>query len=240
MVGPSINSHNFPLKFLCSYGGKIIPRQTDGKLRYYGGETRVLSVDRCISFAELLVKLGEMCGGSVSLRCQLPSDDLDALVSITSDEDLANLTEEYDRASTTSSSLKIRAFLFPPKSTKKVVSPQPSITSTSSTNSTIISNPDATSSPSSFCSTVTSPPVSTLASSRHHDCPRPYKKMTRNSFDQCETFNRRIRHSRTRSSPVMSPNCHEKVAAKIPQYAYHSHGNNSSHIYLIHHGNHWQ
>lgn len=51
MVSPSTNSHNFPLKLLCSYGGKIIPRQTDGKLRYYGGETRVLSVDRCISFA---------------------------------------------------------------------------------------------------------------------------------------------------------------------------------------------
>lgn len=237
MVNPSINSHNFPLKFLCSYGGKIIPRQTDGKLRYYGGETRVLSVDRSISFAELLVKLGEMCGSSMSLRCQLPNEDLDALVSITSDEDLANLIEEHDRASTISSSLKIRAFLFPPKSTKKIVSPPPSITSsTSSTNSTTISNPDATSSPSSFCSTVASPPSMT----RHHDCPRPYKKVTRNSLD--ETFNGRIpRHIRTRSSPVMFPICHEKVAAKInPQYGYHSHGNNSSHIYLIHHGNYWQ
>lgn len=38
------------LKFLCSYGGKILPRSTDGKLRYVGGHTRVLSVDRSISF----------------------------------------------------------------------------------------------------------------------------------------------------------------------------------------------
>ncbi|KAK4715946.1 hypothetical protein R3W88_014284 [Solanum pinnatisectum] len=197
MVSPSINSHNFPLKFLCSYGGKIIPRQTDGKLRYYGGETRVLSVDRSISFAELLLKLGEMSGSSMNLRCQLPNEDLDALISITSDEDLANLIEEYDRVSTIiSSSLKIRAFLYPPKSTKKVASPTPSIASTSSTNSTTISNPDATSSPSSFCSTVTSP----HASMRHHDCPRPYKKVTRNSLD--ETINGRICHIRTRSSPV--------------------------------------
>ncbi|XP_055810380.1 uncharacterized protein LOC129880393 [Solanum dulcamara] len=228
MVNPSINSHNFPLKFLCSYGGYIIPRQTDGKLRYYGGETRVHSIDRSISFSELLVKLGEMYGSTVSLRCQLPNEDLDALISITSDEDLANLIEEYDRASTPSSSLKIRAFLFPPKSTKKVVSPPPSIDSTSSTNSTTISNPDATSSPSSFCSTVASPP----SMMRHHDSSRPYKKVTRNSLD--ETLNGRIRHIvRTRSSPVMFPICHEKVAAKIPQYAYQSHGNNSSHIYLI-------
>uniref|UniRef100_A0A0V0H9P9 Putative ovule protein n=1 Tax=Solanum chacoense TaxID=4108 RepID=A0A0V0H9P9_SOLCH len=235
MVSPSNNSHNFPLKFLCSYGGKIMPRQTDGKLRYYGGETRVLSVDRSISFTELLLKLGEMSGSSVSLRCQLPNEDLDALISITSDEDLVNLIEEYDRVSAISSFLKIRAFLYPPKSTKKVVSPTPSIASTSSTNSTTISNPDATSSPSSFCSTVTSPSAST----RHHDCPRPYKKVTRNSLD--ETINGRIRHIRTRSSPVMFPICPEQVTAKTPQYAYHhSHGNNSSHIYLIHHGNHWQ
>lgn len=212
-----------------------MPRQTDGKLRYYGGETRVLSVDRSISFTELLLKLREMSGSSVSLRCQLPNEDLDALISITSDEDLVNLIEEYDRVSAISSFLKIRAFLYPPKSTKKVVSPTPSIASTSSTDSTTISNPDAMSSPSSFCSTVTSPPAST----RHHDCPRPHKKVTRNSLD--ETINRRIRHIRTRSSPVMFPICHEKVTAKIPQYAYHhSHGNNSSHIYLIHHGNHWQ
>lgn len=72
---------------------------------------------------ELMVKLVEMCGTSVSLRCQLPSEDLDALVSITSDEDLANLIEEYDRAE----SPKIRAFLSPLRSVKKI-SPPPSTT----------------------------------------------------------------------------------------------------------------
>ncbi|OIT40439.1 PREDICTED: uncharacterized protein LOC109236808 [Nicotiana attenuata] len=218
MVGPSINSRNVPLKFLCSYGGKIIPRHTDGKLRYYGGESRVLSVHPCISFAELMVKLGEMCGASVSLRCQLPNEDLDALVSITCDEDLANLIEEYDHAST----LKIRAFLLPPKSTKlKLVSSPPSISSTSSTTTTI-SNHDATSPDSSFSSTAT-----TVNSSKYRNCPRSYK----------ETSYSCVRHTRTRSLPVM---CHEKVAGKIPQYAYHGHENNSGHIYLSHHGHHWQ
>ena len=65
------------------------------------------------------MKLGELCGSAVSLRCQLPNEDLDALVSITSDEDLANLIEEYDRVASPSS-LKIRAFLSPPKPLKKV------------------------------------------------------------------------------------------------------------------------
>ncbi|KDP26661.1 hypothetical protein JCGZ_17819 [Jatropha curcas] len=115
------------IKFLCSYGGKIIPRYPDGKLRYHGGETRVLAVDRSISFSELLLKLGELSGTRVSLRCQLPKEDLDALVSITSDEDLANLIEEYDRAAIP----KIRAFLSMPKK----ISPPPSSPSSTTTSS---------------------------------------------------------------------------------------------------------
>lgn len=43
------------IKFLCSYGGKILPRSTDGKLRYVGGHTRLLSVGRSISFAGSLI-----------------------------------------------------------------------------------------------------------------------------------------------------------------------------------------
>ncbi|XP_068657773.1 RAF-like serine/threonine-protein kinase PRAF isoform X2 [Aristolochia californica] len=108
----AVKNSDATLKLLCSYGGKILPRYPDGKLRYMGGETRVLAVDRSIPFPDLLVKLSELYGSPVSLRCQLPMDDLDALVSITSDEDLANLIEEYDRANRDrSASLKVRAFL---------------------------------------------------------------------------------------------------------------------------------
>ena len=52
----TLNSNSNPttttktVKFLYSYGGKILPRYSDGKLRYVGGFTRVLSVDRFISF----------------------------------------------------------------------------------------------------------------------------------------------------------------------------------------------
>ncbi|XP_017972233.1 PREDICTED: uncharacterized protein LOC18604026 [Theobroma cacao] len=112
------------IKFLCSYGGKILPRSSDGKLRYVGGLTRVLSVDRSISFTELMVKLVEFCGYSVTLRCQLPNGDLDTLISIKSDEDLRNIIEEYDGAAPS----KIRAILSPPKSLKQI-SPPPSNTS---------------------------------------------------------------------------------------------------------------
>ncbi|KAL6174942.1 PREDICTED: uncharacterized protein LOC101311572 [Fragaria vesca subsp. vesca] len=118
------------LKFLCSYGGKILLRHTDGELRYVGGHTRVLSVDPSISFSELMVKLTEFCGQSVTLRCQLPDGDLETLITIKSDEDLANLIEEYERVSSSSSrSYKVRAILSPPKSLKQV-SPAQSTTST--------------------------------------------------------------------------------------------------------------
>ncbi|KAL1808236.1 hypothetical protein DCAR_0727650 [Daucus carota subsp. sativus] len=129
MAGPD------SLKFLCSYGGKILPRHPDGKLRYQGGHTRVLAVPRSISFSELMVKLGELCGTPVTLRCQLPTEDLDALVTITCTEDLKNLIEEYDVVS----SLKIRAFLSLPK---KPTSPSSSSSSSPKSTQAVAGNVD--------------------------------------------------------------------------------------------------
>ncbi|XP_059657970.1 protein PAL OF QUIRKY-like [Cornus florida] len=127
----TLNSNNTTtkIKFLYSYGGKLLPRQTDLKLRYVGGHTRVLAIHRSITFAELMVKFGELCGSSVSLKCKLPEEDLDVLVSITCDEDLASLIEEYDQFSSfTHQDLKIRAILFPINALK-TISPPPSTVS---------------------------------------------------------------------------------------------------------------
>lgn len=55
-------------------------------------------------------------GGSFSLKYQLPSEDLDSLISVTTDEDLENMIEEYER--TTSNYQKpcrLRLFLFQQK-----------------------------------------------------------------------------------------------------------------------------
>lgn len=81
--------------------------------------------------------MGELCGrgSQVSLRCKLPSEDLDALISITSDEDLSNLIEEYDLANRerSFSPLKIRAILhFPPYTNLSPKSTSPPISATSS------------------------------------------------------------------------------------------------------------
>jgi len=39
------------VKLFCSHGGKILPRPTDGALKYVGGETRVVVIPRSITFS---------------------------------------------------------------------------------------------------------------------------------------------------------------------------------------------
>lgn len=56
------------IKFLCSYGGKILPRFTDGELRYVGGLTRVLAVDRSISFSGSCFSHPALIFNSISLN----------------------------------------------------------------------------------------------------------------------------------------------------------------------------
>ncbi|KAG7638534.1 putative protein kinase TKL-Pl-6 family [Arabidopsis thaliana] len=81
-------------KFLCSFGGKVIPRPRDQKLRYVGGETRIIRISKTISFQELMHKMKEIFPEARTIKYQLPGEDLDALVSVSSDEDLQNMMEE--------------------------------------------------------------------------------------------------------------------------------------------------
>lgn len=63
-----------------------------------------------------MIKLNELCGSPVTLKCPLPNGDLETLISITSDEDLANIIDEYGRASSSlPHQMKIRAILSQPK-----------------------------------------------------------------------------------------------------------------------------
>lgn len=210
MVGPPAAAAA-TIKFLCSYGGKILPRHPDGKLRYVAGETRVLAVDRSISFSELMSKMGELCGAAVSLRCQLPTEDLDALISITSDEDLVNLVEEYDRSPP--SSLKIRAFLFLPKPGKKT-SPPPSLAFSSRTSSS------SSSSLSAATVTVGSTPRFSKCVHQYMEKPKPV------GFPLCKG------KSAGNNRMMMMMSYHH--------YQGHCAYGNPRHVHLIHNGNHWQ
>ncbi|GAA0153552.1 hypothetical protein LIER_37694 [Lithospermum erythrorhizon] len=102
------------VKFLCSYGGKIVPRPGDAHLKYIGGETRVLSIPKHISFQDLMKRLSDLVDGEMILKYQLAGEELDALVSVKSDEDIRHMLEECDRCETAGGP-RLRAFLFPAK-----------------------------------------------------------------------------------------------------------------------------
>ncbi|KAL7205709.1 hypothetical protein ACSBR2_018605 [Camellia fascicularis] len=107
-------SSNYEVKFMCSYGGKFHPRPHDKKLSYIGGETKILAVDRNINFTGLIGKLSVLCHADVCFEYQLPGEDLDALISVTNDDDLERMMHEYDRLFRASwKPARFRLFLFP-------------------------------------------------------------------------------------------------------------------------------
>ncbi|KAG5603905.1 hypothetical protein H5410_025397 [Solanum commersonii] len=105
------------LRLMCSYGGHIFPRPHDKTLCYVGGDTRIFVADRNSSLAELSARLSKTLFGGrpFCLKYQLQNEDLDSLISVTSDEDLENMIDEYDRMSSSSKITRLRLFLFPSK-----------------------------------------------------------------------------------------------------------------------------
>ncbi|XP_030528970.1 uncharacterized protein LOC115739831 [Rhodamnia argentea] len=103
------------VRFMCSFGGKILPRPHDNLLRYVGGDTRIIAVQRATTFNALLNKLSKLSGTTnFTVKYQLPNEDLDALISVTTDEDVENMMEEYDRVAHNHNprSARLRLFLF--------------------------------------------------------------------------------------------------------------------------------
>ncbi|KVH96264.1 Phox/Bem1p [Cynara cardunculus var. scolymus] len=119
------------LRLMCSYGGHIVPRPHDKSLCYVGGDTRIVVVDRHTTLSDLTLRLSKILFRSSSsssltsttasvftLKYQLPSEDLDSLISVTTDEDLENMIDEYERLNSSSDvnkSSRLRLFLFPTK-----------------------------------------------------------------------------------------------------------------------------
>ncbi|KAF7803797.1 leucine-rich repeat extensin-like protein 2 [Senna tora] len=106
---------NYKAKFMCSYGGKIQPRSHDNQLSYVGGETKILAVDLNIKFSSMISKLSAICDGAdVTFKYQLPGEELDALISVTNDDDLEHMMHEYDRLYRASAKpARMRLFIFP-------------------------------------------------------------------------------------------------------------------------------
>ncbi|KAL0693242.1 hypothetical protein Bca4012_060422 [Brassica carinata] len=106
------------LRLMCSYNGHILPRPHDKSLCYMGGDTRIVVVDRNSSLSSLVARLSNtLLNGqrSFTLKYQLPTEDLDSLISVTTDEDLDNMIEEYDRTMGSNKPSRLRLFLFAAK-----------------------------------------------------------------------------------------------------------------------------
>lgn len=83
----------------------------DAKVKYVGGTNKIITVDRDISYTELIVKMWDICGASMNLRCMLPMEDFYLLVHVTSNEDLHYIIQQYDRSEELM--IRIRAILDP-------------------------------------------------------------------------------------------------------------------------------
>ncbi|KAK9183302.1 hypothetical protein WN944_026453 [Citrus x changshan-huyou] len=62
------------MKFLCSFGGRIFPRPSDGKLRYVGGEIRITSTRKSLTWEELMRKTSAICNQPHTIKYQLPGE----------------------------------------------------------------------------------------------------------------------------------------------------------------------
>ncbi|XP_057960696.1 protein PAL OF QUIRKY [Malania oleifera] len=116
---PAVAGAGSKLRLMCSYGGHIVPRPHDKSLCYVGGDTRIVVAERQSSLVDLSARLSKtlLSGRPFTLKYQLPNEDLDSLISVTTDEDLENMIDEYDRTSSQSShkSSRLRLFIFPTK-----------------------------------------------------------------------------------------------------------------------------
>ncbi|CAL4918483.1 unnamed protein product [Urochloa decumbens] len=106
------------IRLNCSHGGVFLPCGPDGAPRYVGGETRVLAVPRAATFRDLAARLSsEVAGGAEvrAIRHRLADDDEgplgDVLVSVTCDEELAHMRDEYDRLRATRPDARFRVFV---------------------------------------------------------------------------------------------------------------------------------
>ncbi|KAK8968566.1 Serine/threonine-protein kinase CTR1 [Platanthera guangdongensis] len=100
-------------KFLCSFGGSILPRPLDGMLRYVGGETRIVTFPHDVTYEDLLARMREIFEGTFVIKYQQPEEDLDALVSVVNDDDVMNMMEEHEKLGASGDGfIRLRIFLF--------------------------------------------------------------------------------------------------------------------------------
>ncbi|KAL1308726.1 hypothetical protein HN51_050721 [Arachis hypogaea] len=146
---PSSAATTAKVKFMCSYGGRIQPRPHDNQLTYIGGDTKIVAVDRHVKFSALVSKLCSIANADVCFKYQLPGEDLDALISVTNDEDLDHMMVEYDRLCRSSPRpARLRLILFPlPNTTTSTTSTTTTTIATTTNNAPLPPHPSVLTKP---------------------------------------------------------------------------------------------
>jgi hypothetical protein len=110
---PSGDDAEARIKLTCSHGGRLLRCGPGGAARYVGGEMRVLAVPRAATFRGLAARLSSEVAGGAEVRTvrHRLADDEDVLVSVTCDEELAHMIDEYDRLRATRPSAAFRVFV---------------------------------------------------------------------------------------------------------------------------------
>ncbi|KAM0001962.1 putative PB1 domain-containing protein [Helianthus debilis subsp. tardiflorus] len=109
-MDPPPHPHSLPplplptskLPLMCSYNGHITPCPHSNTLCYSVGETRIVAVDRRTTASTISAFTHHLShtlynNHPFHLKYQLPNEDLDSLVSVTTDEDLFNMLDGHDR-----------------------------------------------------------------------------------------------------------------------------------------------
>ncbi|KAA8519401.1 hypothetical protein F0562_013657 [Nyssa sinensis] len=94
----AVSESTFHMRLMCSSGGKILSHSDDNQLHYVGSDTRIVDVYRLICISSLLSSLSSIFDTSnFVIKYKLPNEDFDALITVTTDEDIDDLMEAYDR-----------------------------------------------------------------------------------------------------------------------------------------------
>nr|GMD78840.1 serine/threonine-protein kinase STE20-like isoform X2 [Ipomoea batatas] len=108
------------IKLLVSFNGAFRRQPPAGKLRYTGGETKIISVDRNVSFSRLKARVSDLVmqsnGVAVTspfwMKCHLTdSREETPLISVSSDEDVRSMVEELERLEFLGKSTRLWVFV---------------------------------------------------------------------------------------------------------------------------------
>ncbi|KAH0463855.1 hypothetical protein IEQ34_006641 [Dendrobium chrysotoxum] len=104
------------VRIRCRFGGKLMPRLSNGALHYVGGQTYRTDFRRDTTLQEFYYKMEDIYGGPAAIRYKLSDQNRDTLVSILSTEDLDNMLDEYDclLEAPGGQYTRLEVFLFPP------------------------------------------------------------------------------------------------------------------------------